>query len=68
MAVIETKPGNHVRTKTTITIKFDTELFKNDSNGRIVFFGIAVCEKSQCGGEFLVVKKRYTYKGKSYKV
>lgn len=50
---VSTKPGEHKRTENTITIEIDTEYFMNNDNGKQVFFGIAVCAKSNCKGKVL---------------
>lgn len=50
---VTTKPGQHDLTEYTITIDINTEYFKNDENGKQVFFGVAVCAKSKCEGKVL---------------
>lgn len=48
---VETKSGKHKPTTTTITIDINTEYFKNEVNGKQVFFGIAVCAVLKCDGK-----------------
>lgn len=50
---VTTKPGQYIATENTITIDINTEYFKNDENGKQVFFGIAVCAESKCEGKIL---------------
>lgn len=52
MEPIDTNPGGHNPTENTITVKINTTYFKNEYNGKQVFFGIAVCEASKCTGKF----------------
>lgn len=47
---VSTKAGEHKQTTTTITIDINTEYFKNNENGKQVFFGVAVCAESNCKG------------------
>ncbi|XP_061176849.1 receptor-type tyrosine-protein phosphatase beta-like isoform X2 [Saccostrea echinata] len=51
MELITTKAGDHKPSQQTITVEINTSFFKNDLNGKQVFFGIAVCEKSKCAGQ-----------------
>lgn len=48
---VTTKPGEHRPTTNTITVDINTEYFKKGDNGKQVFFGIAVCAKSNCVGK-----------------
>lgn len=50
---VTTKPGQHDLTENTISIDINTEYFKNNENGKQVFFGIAVCAESKCKGKVL---------------
>lgn len=50
---ITTKHGQHISTGYTITIDINTTYFKNDENGKQVFFGVVLCAESKCEGEVL---------------
>lgn len=48
---IETEPGKHDSTQNTIAVDINYSFFKNEQNGKQVFFGIAVCALPNCLGE-----------------
>lgn len=50
---VTTKPGQYKSTENTITININIEYFKNDENGKQVFFGVAVCTESKCKGKVI---------------
>ncbi|XP_061176197.1 phosphatidylinositol phosphatase PTPRQ-like [Saccostrea echinata] len=56
--LITTRPGDHKPSLQTITVEVNTDFFKNDLNGKQVFFGIAVCEKSKCASQGTSTVKR----------
>lgn len=53
LEAVTTKTGQHKSTENTITIDIITEYFKNDENGKQVFFGVAVCAESKCKGKVI---------------
>lgn len=61
---VTTNLREHISTENTITIEINTEYFKNDNNGKQVFFGIAVCAKSKCEGKVFKGLYRLTHKKK----
>lgn len=56
IAAVTTKVGQHNLTENTITVDINTDYFKNDDDGKQVFFGVAVCAESRCIG-LVCIKK-----------